>query len=86
MTLKECMNEVATSNGWKDWDEFNNTESRVNILQQQLYQAALLYGEAKFNEGTTLTRLDDGDFIFSGVTPSEINEYFYTREKPTFKP
>lgn len=64
-TLKEILDERVQNNGWKDWAEFESKQTIANV-KAQLWEAALLYGEAKFNEGMQAF----ADYQYNGTKPT----------------
>lgn len=84
-SYEEYLDEVARRKGWKDWpemfqDQFIGSTVYDGSIITYAKEAALLYGEAKFNEGAEEQK---------ALCDKEICELLGINSeapKPTFKP
>lgn len=95
-TFEQILDEVAINHGYNNWDELvylSNKNDKPMPIFSLCKEAAILYGESKFNEGAeeqkemTINSLA----LYSGVWvyPADykkMQDWMNNTPKPTFKP
>lgn len=86
-TFEQILDEVAASHGWKDWADLSKEYSSRNKLVPVAFikEAALLYGESKWNEACEEQMKE----VYKAIGPDgKTNAHMINHWtiKPTFKP